>query len=330
MHSKRNHRNGTVIVLAWPQTYCKQPGSWYDGLMTRLGVSRNHFYKAGHAALVLIEPKTGKCHYFDFGRYHSPFKHGRVRSAKTDHDLELKTAARFFPNSNVLANYNTILDELQSRKAFHGDGELYASYGNIKFKKAFRYAHKLQKLSPLPYGPFKYKGSNCSRFVNTVLLKGGVSVFKWLKLYFFVPLTPTPLNNVNAFENKKIVPKKYTEDLLVPNIQSKYLKQTLVSPQRHPDVPLSAQWLAGEGAGSWYLCNIMADYLEVARYSVDGKLECNGMFANRFGEKIRKHEKFKVYYPSNCKEVTLIQNGEKFSFMRVVEDQMYQRQYANR
>ncbi len=50
----RNKHTGFAIALAWPQTYCKQPGAWYDPITLLLGINKNNYYKVGHAALVLI------------------------------------------------------------------------------------------------------------------------------------------------------------------------------------------------------------------------------------------------------------------------------------
>src|SRR5690606_25903582 len=99
---------GIAIALAWPETKCKQAGAWYDGLMNLLGISKENYYKVGHAAVVLIEAKTGNCLYFDFGRYHAPFGQGRVRDLETDHDLEIYTKAKFDNAGNFL-NYEQIL-----------------------------------------------------------------------------------------------------------------------------------------------------------------------------------------------------------------------------
>jgi hypothetical protein len=93
MNRNENKYSGFAIAIAWPQTLCKQPGSWYDPLTGWLGISRNNYYRAGHAALVLVEGDTGKCHYFDFGRYHAPYQHGRVRSGETDPGLAIRVRA---------------------------------------------------------------------------------------------------------------------------------------------------------------------------------------------------------------------------------------------
>jgi hypothetical protein len=185
---------GFVIALAWPETYCKQAGGWYDGLMRLTGFNRNYFYKAGHAASVLVDGETGECHYFDFGRYHAPFAHGRVRSADTDHDLEIKTRAII--SGSEIINFKDILNELFANESCHGTGPLYASYSQINFKKSFSKALSMQENSPIIYGPFIKGGTNCSRFVSTVIRSGLPLSLKKLKMTFAVPATPTPISNV--------------------------------------------------------------------------------------------------------------------------------------
>ena len=56
----------------------------------------------------------------------------------------------------------------------------------------------------MPYGPFVLSGTNCSRFVRTVALKGIKYPIKKLKLQFPVMLTPTPLWNVKAVNELNI------------------------------------------------------------------------------------------------------------------------------
>lgn len=190
---KENNKD-FIIALAWPQTPCRQAGGWYDGLMRLTGFNKNYFYKAGHAALVLVEQYNGKCHYFDFGRYHSPFAHGRVRSADTDHDLEVKTRAVI--EGDRIINFTEILQELQANGSCHGSGPLYGSYNKVIFRKAWDKALEMQQNSPIIYGPFIRGGTNCSRFVSTVIRAGLPSLICKAKVLLFVPSTPTPMNNV--------------------------------------------------------------------------------------------------------------------------------------
>ena len=99
---------GFVVALAWPANMCRQAGAWYDGLMNLLGISKNHYYRVGHAALVLVKSETGECFYFDFGRYHSPFHHGRVRNATTDHLLSFTIAFVFKTKSWSVVAFLTL------------------------------------------------------------------------------------------------------------------------------------------------------------------------------------------------------------------------------
>jgi len=193
---------GFAISIAWPETLCKQAGAWYDSLMNTLGFSKNNYYKVGHAAVVLVEIQTGNCYYFDFGRYHAPFGHGRVRDSETDHDLQIHSKALVSNSSNELQNFKEILLELTENRACHGSGTLHASYTRINFEKAFSLAKKMQDMSPLKYGPFVIQGTNCSRFVRTIVLSGDPPIVDKLKLYVPLTISPSPIGNVKSLRNK--------------------------------------------------------------------------------------------------------------------------------
>jgi len=196
---------GFAISLAWPQTWCKQSGSWYDSTMKLFGFNKNNFYKVGHAAVILIEASTGKCLYFDFGRYHAPYGYGRVRDSETDHDLLINSRAVLHDDDFRLANFEEILIELANNEACHGIGELHASYTNINFEKAYQFVKQMQNNSPWKYGPFILNGTNCSRFVRTVVLSGNPPITDRLKIYFPLTLSPTPVGNVKSLKNKVVI-----------------------------------------------------------------------------------------------------------------------------
>lgn len=198
-------KTGFFIALAWPATLCKRPGSWYDGIANAIGLSQNHYYKVGHAALVLVEKSDGNLHYFDFGRYHTPFGLGRIRNAETDHDLALQSKAQI--ESNAIVNLDQILSELLNNPSCHGEGDLHASYTEMDFEKAYRFTKTWQAKSPIPYGPFIKHGTNCSRFVRKVAVKSGMSPQLTLKLRLPKTVSPTPLNNVKALPNYTILSK---------------------------------------------------------------------------------------------------------------------------
>lgn len=188
---------GIGLALAWPDTYCKQAGAWYDFLMNKVGVARNNYYKVGHAALVLINKSDGRCYYYDFGRYHSPFGYGRVRSAYTDHDLTIPIQAQFDEGGN-LSNLEDIMLFLAGNPSCHGTGAVHAGWCELDFERASAVAIALQRRSPIIYGPFVWGGTNCSRFVRTVLLAGQPNLLRYFRLLIPDTISPTPLANVRA------------------------------------------------------------------------------------------------------------------------------------
>jgi len=309
---------GFAIAIAWPETYCKQPGYWYDKLLNAFGIGKNHYYRVGHGALVLIDSQNKNCHYFDFGRYHAPFQHGRVRSAQTDHALAIKTKAQISANSEIITNLSEILTELQLNAECHGEGNLHASYCTINFQKAFSKARQLQQQSPIPYSPFKSKATNCSRFVNTSIIAGQPKWKYSLKLKYFVPLTPTPLNNVNSLDNRTILPKMLGNVPFYPVkiIDKSVLKDLLPQPQRNVNIPETAQWLSGEGAGSWF--NIKQDnekYL-ISRYNQDGEIECEGRFEVSDNVAFNISLPYRFIHLSNCDINRIHQDNRVLEFIR--------------
>jgi hypothetical protein len=318
---KRTGKSGIAVALAWPETWCKQAGAWYEPITKWAGFNVNHYYRAGHAALVLVDIDKLTCHYFDFGRYHAPFQHGRVRGALTDYDLQIYTKPIISGDGLLLENFGELLNELQNNPACHGEGTLYASYMPVDFEKAHKKALQMQKAGPVPYGPFRYKGSNCSRFVNTVIRSGKPGFWTGFKLNFFVPLTPTPMNNVNALKHIESVashPALIPFDPLQQKVKP-YLKTILPPPPKHPDVPVEAVWLSGEGAGSWFSLEHCSESIISARYSPGGRLECIGMFQNKGYHSDIHPNDFTLTYPSDCQKITL-QSGNKTIKMHRIPD----------
>ncbi len=179
---------GILVALAWPKTYCKGTGAWYDGLAEKLGISKNNYYPVGHAALVLVDGDSGAAEYFDFGRYHCPKGFGKVRSAKNDPALDLDFLPKFQTTGN-LANLRALLDELNTMPQCKGDGPLIAAQSLVNYKKARAYITQLEEKKFIPYGPFVRGGTNCARFVYGTL-NAGLEISNWrLKLVKY----PSPL-----------------------------------------------------------------------------------------------------------------------------------------
>lgn len=311
---------GFAIAIAWPETLCKQPGAWYDGLLNLLGFSQNHYYKVGHAALVLVERENARCHYFDFGRYHAPFQHGRVRGELTDDGLKMNTNARISGDGQQIENFGEILTELQLNPECHGEGTLHASYGMVNFQQSYRMALSLQQKSLLRYGPFSYKGSNCSRFVNKTIRAGKPALWPTFKLNFLVPLTPTPLNNANVWSNKLVLPKMLPNQAFCPSPipDKRLLKSTLSEPSRPEHIPASAQWLSGEGSGSWFVIHQgESDHYLVSRFGPLGELECEGEFSLGSQQSFDLSSPYDFEHLSHCQKVSIRQGNKRIEFHRM-------------
>ncbi len=192
--------DGFAIALAWPETWCKQAGAWYDYSLYMLGINRQGYYRVGHAAVILIDDESGVCRYFDFGRYHAPYRHGRVRSGETDHDLLISTKAVIDPAEMGIQNLNEILKELYHNPSTHGDGTIYGSVTRINFSRAMSKARSLQDQEFIPYGPFVRPGTNCSRFVNCVIRAGEPSISERWMLDFPLTISPSPMWNLRALK----------------------------------------------------------------------------------------------------------------------------------
>ncbi len=313
---KEKNKTGTAIALAWPRTYCKRANNWYDGVLKILGINENDYYRVGHAAVVLVDKNTNKCHYFDFGRYHAPFNHGRVRSGETDAELDIKTKAIY--KDNKIINIEDILKEMQSREAYHGESQLYSSVTDVNFESAYKMALHLQEVSPIYYGPFVWRGQNCSRFVNTVLRAGKPKFWQWFKLRFVNPLTPTPMRNVKALYDVRSTEKQYKEILFIPpTLNNTQLHSTLLTPVKHPSIPESSQWLSGEGAGSWYHIQANKEIIKTTSYTPEGRIEWEAVYKNKDNYILDITKKFTVTYNSNYKIITLIIEDKKIIFQRI-------------
>lgn len=190
--------NGWAIAIAWPETWCKRAGAWYDVIMRLLAVNRNGYYQVGHAALVVVGRDKDEAHYYDMGRYHAPGGTARVRSAHTDHELVVRTRVLWDAGDPLPRNLAALLHELASNKACHGDGPMHWSVVPVICEDVHQQAQVMQEQGFINYGPFVAGGSNCSRFVNTALRAGRPPLGARLALLFPWTVSPTPLTNVQA------------------------------------------------------------------------------------------------------------------------------------
>lgn len=90
-----------------------------------------------------------------------------------------------------------------------------------------------------------------------------------------------------------------------------YLKGVLPEPDKVGTIPENAIWLAGEGAGSWFVIEPMQkkSHFTITRFSPGGKLECEGIFVSE--EEIDPTKDYSITYPSHCGKVTMLSGTKK-------------------
>jgi len=92
----------------------------------------------------------------------------------------------------------------------------------------------------------------------------------------------------------------------------------LEAPDRPSGMDSSAQWLAGEGAGSWFsLQHLKGGVVSVKRFSPSGELECSGKFQTT--QELNLSTPYTITYPSHCQMITLIQNGQSIVLTRMMD-----------
>jgi len=102
-------------------------------------------------------------------------------------------------------------------------------------------------------------------------------------------------------------------------MKSHDLKGTLPAPPKPNELPDTAQWLAGEGAGSWFVIakTRKKSYFNISRFSQSGKLECTGIFTQDHHVNVFDIEDpYQFTYLSHCAEVHIRQNNDVFKFIR--------------
>ncbi|TDD75227.1 DUF6695 family protein [Flavobacterium caseinilyticum] len=312
--------NGMAIAIAWPEFNGKQPGSWYDTPMRWIGHNKNFQYKVGHASLILVDAVSGHCSYFDCGRYHAPFQHGRIRDVATDSNLEIRTKANFADNK--IANIKEILNEVQNNKTTYGAGPLYASYCAVNIDSSRSKIKQLQSKDAIPFGPFVLNGINCCRFVRNGILAGTPALKYRFKLRYLWPLKPMPITNVDFLSGKITIPKNSVtnstekQQYHSTSYSKENVKNTLPAPTRPENIPQDSQWLSGEVAGSWFWLQPMNQGYLINRYSSEGSQECTGKFRVVNIGCFNSKRPYFFSHLSHCSKVTILQDDELFEFLK--------------
>lgn len=313
--------NGIAIAIAWPEFTGKQPGSWYDVPMRWLGHNKDFQYKVGHASLILVDRISGACSYFDCGRYHAPYQHGRIRDVTTDANLEIHTKANFIDNK--ITNIRELLNEIQNNKTTFGMGPLYASYCPANIDSSISKIKNLQSKNAIPFGPFVINGINCCRFVRNGILAGAPALQYRFKLRYLWLFKPMPITIVNFLSDKIMIPENIESEnpekqLHHPPIvyTKENVKHTLPAPEKPENIPTDSQWLGGEVAGGWFWLKPIDQGYLINRYSSEGIQECTGKFRLVSIGFFNSKRPYSFSHLSHCSKVTILQDNELFEFLR--------------
>tara|TARA_B110000003_G_scaffold266081_1_gene292618 strand:- start:1645 stop:1923 length:279 start_codon:yes stop_codon:yes gene_type:complete len=79
------------------------------------------------------------------------------------------------------------------------------------------------------------------------------------------------------------------------------------------NIPNTAQWLSGVGAGSWFSISKEKTEYRIKRFSPEGMLECDRLFTVD-DESFDINKDYQFTYLSHCKECTIIQKKITYKF----------------
>lgn len=324
---------GTILTLAYPDTIVMTAEEWYSPYLRYIGIGKKKYLRAGHAALVLIDNKTGDLSYHDFGRYITKEPNGRVRGKKRDRELDFPIKANMVRGK--ITNLDEILQFLATNpKLTHGDGKLLASVCDaINYEKAMASIEKMQRQGSVYYAAFRKGSCNCARFVTATLIasltdkriKKAVKKSTWF--------TPSTVGNV-VIANTQADVYEVTENSI--NVfTSTSRKETIrcfldrlkdhtpnflgtLEPQHVKGIADNAQWLPGIACGTWFEIHpfpATAFSYRIRRIAPYGNVDVDGIFkVNDPTFDIQKPYQF--IHDSNCLYCN-IQQGDKiyyFSF----------------
>ncbi|MGB0863748.1 MAG: DUF6695 family protein [Saprospiraceae bacterium] len=339
--STQDNTPGRLLVMAWPEAVAKTDGNWYD-IIFKIMNNQSGFHKVGHAAIAVMNMISGEINYFDFGRYLTKERAGRARSIETDPDVVIKIKGKI--KNDKVENMEEILQFLAFHEPLHGSGALWATFPEeiVSVEETIKYVRQYQERGDIRYGPFIYKGSNCSRFVCDV----AKSIFKNEKrirhLNYPISCTPTPLGNVfsSSLGQSPIwkVNSDYIETISYnwhfaafdmgcsvftfnPPPPNASPEGTLVAPKRVSNVPKAAQWLGALGAGAWFHIeknnnnnNLGENEYLIHRFAPNGDVE----FSRKFYCEQTDFDISKDYYfqyNTNARWCYIEQNGHVFKFL---------------
>lgn len=322
---------GKIISLAFPDTFVKHSDENSTKVLLALGLGKHNYIKAGHAAFVLIENKTGKAEYYDFGRYITPQGYGRVRSAVTDVELEIPFKASFAADKK-LNNVEEFLFWLEANPhKTHGDGRLVASVCDyIYYEQARNYVLSVQEKGSIPYKAFGKDGSNCSRIVTDTILASTDRAKIRKPLLRNKLFTPSPLGNVEKASLDNPIYQIYKGELMVypgsvfkENLTNYFDKNIPKKRGKHMVSPKgflkNAHFLSGIGSSAYFILKESSekDVFEIRRYTEFGEEDFRGLFRVIEDNNFDVTKEYVFVYDSNCKYCHVEQNGKKIRLEQI-------------
>ncbi|GHE45826.1 DUF6695 family protein [Sphingobacterium griseoflavum] len=338
-----------AIPIAWPDKTARGDEKWM-AFLKRMGIVKNLNFRVGHAAILLIERRTGAIQYFDFGRYLVPRGYGRPRSFHFDPRLIVETRAQFNKDGDI-QNLADIFEELSgNEKATHGGGRTFFSISKgLSFSRGQAYAERLVSNGPVLYGAFARNNNSCSRFVAQILTEAMPEKDKRRKKILYPEsLKASPMSNVvNAAENGRVyihqhhniqtlvmgraASMRFQFDLLKDNFTHQGAKSLaaddiagLVAYSERPrSVASHAQWLGGIGEGAWFsLQHVSGSLYEVTKHDADGQL-----LYTRHMECLQHFDMLEDYaftYHFSFEAHSISQNDQLYLFRAIAEEKTAQ------
>lgn len=319
--------SGKLIVLAYPDTFVRMSNEWQCKLLPLVGLGTFKQIKAGHAAIVLIENKTGNANYYDFGRYVTPDGYGRVRSAITDAELEIPFKAKLIGNG-PLENLDEFLLWLEANpQKTHGKGRLLASVcEEVNFKNAHNYILNLQGKGSIPYKAFKEDGSNCARFVTETILASVENKKIIKKLHHNKRFSPSTVGNVEitassgVFEVLNGMLKEFKGTALKENLTNYFHreKNNAVEENILSLLPKGAKKLSGYGSNAWFKIELLMGsekLFKIKRFNDLHEVDYIGLYETN--DNFNVLNDFQITYDSHCEYCHVIQNDKKIKLQKI-------------
>lgn len=322
---------GIILTLAYPETIVKTSQEWYSPYLRFIGIGKKNYVRAGHAALVLIDKKTGTLDYYDFGRYVTQLAYGRVRSKQFDRELDFPLKAII--KNHEIVNLNELLHFLANHPELtHGEGKMIASVCNeIDYKAARNYINYYARQGFVKYAAFKKEGSNCARFVTDVLISSTTNNRLKKKLKKSTWFTPSTIGNVTISGKNGEIYEVANNTICLFNSTSRKITLTCfldrlknhqpnqkgtLSPKYVSNVSENAQWLSGIGSGAWFDIEQLptqAYCYRIRRVSPNGHVDVDGIFKVH-NPLFDLQQPYQFIHNSNCAFVTILQNEQVFYF----------------